>query len=752
MTLRALTSAIVPLWIAAVAIIAPAAEPVVPVAIVASPGGFATVEAAATAEEQVDFWDADPTDDRACTECFAAVELRRFLAACTDLADEKIVLTSPTTMPAAAHVFVLGSGGSNPLLATLDAPASKHPAPTAPESFRIQTFQKDGRLITVIEGADRVGTLYGVYAYLNRIGMRFFGLGEQGTAWPAAPVELPAELDVAEAPAFLSRGFWAWEDRGDEEFFLWMARNRLNLWTAAERPLGLLKKLGLKLTEGQHDIQKRFLDPQAAYPYNHPRFDGDEDKPDDPYAVSSEYLGDANDNGTLTYYEAHPEWYGLRKGKRADRFTGEDGQGGVNYCTSNRDATLELAKNLTQDLIDGQWRHADTLNFWMLDAMPWCECDACKRQGTLTDRLMETVHVVLTELNKARQTGRLLREIELITLAYHETLDPPSKPLPPDFDFAHCSVTFFPIERCFAHSLADPACTEINRRLADNLRGWTVGEGRHYTGPVFIGEYYNVSSLKSLPVVFPTIMAADIPWYYRIGARHFHYMHTPTRLWGTWTLNQYLMARLLWDPDADSTTIIDEFFREYYPTATDHMRSFYRHLEVASANCKAFKHYVEPRYALRNRLTGEQEIFPLDHLRYGAHRPPINDGPDVVEIIDAMKAARTEIDAALLECANPVEQARILEDERRFAYGETTYEFMYHLVRTALAHRRGDAATARREMLYAARCAELLESIVELVQVSSSHANAKNGLEASQAIGPYEHFRRLYGPEAGQEP
>jgi len=42
-------------------------------------------------------------------------------------------------------------------------------------------------------------------------------------------------------------------------------------------------------------------------------------------------------------------------------------------------------------------------------------------------------------------------------------------------------------------------------------------------------------------------MAADIPWYYQTGARHFHYMHVPTGLWGTWRINQYLMGRLLWN-------------------------------------------------------------------------------------------------------------------------------------------------------------------------------------------------------------
>ena len=45
-------------------------------------GGFTSIEKAAYGEEKVDWWDGDLTDDRACTESFAAVELRNFLAEC----------------------------------------------------------------------------------------------------------------------------------------------------------------------------------------------------------------------------------------------------------------------------------------------------------------------------------------------------------------------------------------------------------------------------------------------------------------------------------------------------------------------------------------------------------------------------------------------------------------------------------------------------------------------------------------------
>jgi len=410
-----------------------------------------------------------------------------------------------------------------------------------------------------------------------------------------------------------------------------------------------------------------------------------------------EPVTDSNGDGKLSYFEAHPEWYGLRKGKRSAKIDGA----GDNYCTSNPDATRELAKNLVQSLIDGPWRHVDIVNFWMLDNGKWCECPQCAAQGIYTDRLFDVCYTVQKAIQQAQREKRLHREVLLASLAYHETLPPPARRLPADFDYGHFSVTFFPIERCYVHALADPKCTEINRFLREHYEGWTTRPERNYRGSLFIGEYYNVSSFKCLPVLFPSIMAADIPWYYRTGTRHLNYMHTPTHLWGTWTLNQYLLARLLWDSATDSQAVLQEYFRRYYPTTAERTAQFYRYLEQATANFKTLKHYAgEDIYCLRRRLAVDShEIFPLKHLRYDAYRPETDDGPDVVEIVEAMRLARQDLDAALLECHDETEAARLLEDERRFAYGEAMVSFYYHLVRTALLHRRQEAALARREFL-----------------------------------------------------
>ena len=228
-------------------------------------------------------------------------------------------------------------------------------------------------------------------------------------------------------------------------------------------------------------------------------------------------------------------------------------------------------------------------------------------------------------------------------------------------------------------------------------------------------------------------------------------MHTPTHLWGTWTLNQYLLARLLWDAGTDSEALLKEYFHNYYPTTSHHAAKFYGHLEQATANFKTLKHYAgEDKYSLRRRLTNDSlEIFPLRHLRYDSYHPETDDGQDVVEIVDWMRLARKELDAALLECRDKMEQARLMEDDRRFAYGEAMVFFYYHLVRTAMLHRRHEAALARGEFGRVEEYAEKLRAITDLVtpldNKPSGDANAKDGFEATQAESAYKFFTARYG-------
>ncbi len=720
------------------------------VTIVVNPGPFDTIEQAAKGEAQVDFWDADLRNDRACSECFAAVELKHFLAKVTAFTEKDIELRAVDRIPPDGPVFLLGSTASNPLLAKYNT--GKDLDFTTEESFNIRTVREGSRIITIIQGADRMGTMYGVYEYLNRLGIRFFGLGTEGTVYPPRPVSLPNDLHITQNPDYLTRGFWVTCDPKPDpnDMHLWMARNKINLWTALDRQVHKLKKLGLKLTVGGHENQLFYIHPKHEYPYDCARLTGDEAKPKDPYRPSQEYQGDKNGDGKLSYFEAHPEWYGLIDGKRSDKFAWN----GHNFCTSNSDAAREFGKNMAEGLASGRWKHADIVNFWLFDCHGgWCHCPQCKAQGSITDRFLILVDIVFQEIAKVRAQGRLSRKVLISPLAYEDTIFPPTKPLPEGFNYDDCLLTFFPIGRCYAHTLADTSCSEVNQRLYHSYVKWATDSGRHYQGGIFIGEYYNVSSLMSLPTVYTRIMASDIPWYYENGARHFTYMHSPVVRWGTWTLNQYLLSRLLWDTDLDSNAAIDEYYRLYYPTTHETTRQAYHHLERATANLKAFKHFITLRNESRFYLTQswaqhltrkDKPIFWVDHLHYEPKASATNETLSIVEMVAEMARARAALDQSLLACRNDAERTRLLADNARLDYGQTMYRFLYHLVRTSMFFHKDNDVLAQAEFAKTKIYAEILKTITDMSNVTGG-GGPDNALQATQAVAPYEFFLKRYG-------
>ena len=694
--------------------------------IVVDCGPFPSAEAAANADATVTWGDADPADDIACTEAFAACELQHFLRKVTGLRSD-FAITAPGSEVADALVIRVGRAAG---IAAADL------AGLGPEGYVIRSGQANGKRTVLIAGGGRVGTLYGAYDFLHRLGVRWFAPGEVNEETPHVAVAAIPDLNLRETPAFLTRGFHAWENRGDRDFILWMARNRLNYWCVEQEPKGLLHKLGIMLVGGNHIITEWYLGPRAPYPYDHPRFTGDEGKPRDPYPVSAEYLGDANKDGRLSYFEAHPEWYGLIGGKRSDAINGD---GGNNFCTSNPDAMAEFMRNATEDLISGRMKDADIVNAWTLDGGHWCECPQCRALGTPTDRTILFVHAYDQAIKRAQAAGRLHRPVRLLFLAYADVLQPPTRPLPAEFDTSTCIATYFPICRCYVHDFDDPACG-TNASYNRSLLGWAQAPGRHYRGQLCIGEYYNVSGYKCLPACFMSTMCSDIPYYYSLGARHFHTMHCTTGNWGNKALTNWQMARQLWDPGVDCGVLWNDYFTGRYGRSYFQMRLFYESLEQMLCNI------TELKYGLARRLEqGPANLFPGSHLKYDRTAGD-SLGPTLTESLQHAARCREIINGVLAQYLPDRIRARVSEDERLFTYGERTLAFYDALCRTYFALHANDRPAAVLAFTKAQALAGQLQADTTSASMSSTHASAPNALVASYAAGALTNLQRLLGP------
>lgn len=727
------------------------------IGIIVNKGRFNSVAEAANAEGLVNWWDDRDQDAVVCTECFAAMELRKHLCKLTgveEMDENNFRFNDDDSLPGGSAILV-GNKHSNKIISSLWGGFLPHKnnnsEEVSQEGFYIRTLIHEGRNLILLEGNSRVGTLYAVYSFMESLGVRWFGLGEKGLHCNVNDsFEIP-QLNYSDYPWFKTRGSYSEiVDDTNEELIDWLTRNRVNFafFDKIMNPYNL-KKRGINICTGGHNIQDQFLNPHNEYPYKHMIYGGD-GKSEDPYAVSKEYLGDTDENGILTYFEAHPEWFGMMDGKRSSNVGNGGREGfGDNYCTSNEDATQELCKNIVNSLISGRLSKTDYINVWLLDNGKWCTCEKCESMGNYSYKLAMIIYTLSKTIDAARVEGRLKRNIKILYPAYHETLPIPDHPLPEDFDYENCIITYFPIERCYVHDIDDPACTETNQELIETYTSWTIDPERTYKGEIFVGEYYNVSSFASCPVPNMKKMKHDIPFYYSTGTRHMYYMHMTALNWGTLTLTNYQFQKMLWNPGIDVDQLLDEYYNMYYGKIAVQMKEFYETLEAATRNMKYYKHYQYHkgvRHSLANKLTNDvKDLFPLKHMQYNTVLNDGNAGISVVETVEMFKECRKLIDAALVLADSEPLIGRVLEDEMRFTYGEDMVLYFYYMTRTNLFRWNGQQSLAKRSFERARFFAEKLEKNTEAVAGLLRFDNMKNGLNATWCREAYLNYLKIYG-------
>ncbi len=705
------------------------------IAVVTDIGNYGRLEEAGVCENDIDWYDENLLDDLRCTQAFAAQELVHYLDQLYGH-EAEVFYSSPGDAINARILISISTDPQNQLL--------------QPQGYQIQSSTHEGRTRINIHGADREGALYGAYGLLRHLGVHWYTPEPDGEVLPAAAPSLYGiTIDSVENPGFITRGFWARDDRGDEALFNWMARNRINLWSYAQPQRAALRKRGIRFLTGGHQIQQRFLPVDKAYPYQLQHHHVSSDFIIEPYEASADFQGDVDGDGLISYREAHPEWFGMVDGER--NFN-QSFKYGTNFCTSNQDAVRELSKNFIRDLIDGDYSQADMINFWPLDVGKWCECDHCQAIGSPTDRMLLLLHQVRGAIDKVQKAGRLNRDIILTAPAYLETRSAPTRAMPAGFDYNRNIMTFFPIERCYAHAFNDEQCTDINHYHFNDMSDWLLKEDRHYEGTLFLGEYYNISLLASLPIIYTSVMRQDIPFYYRSGIRHMHYMHVEARNWGTMMLTNYLFASLLWNPRQNVDALLNQLYVEYYGELAEPLiREFYQALERAMSSMKTIRwagRSLQQSYSLDERLkNNEKSLFLSPHLQYRSTQSEFNDGRDIEDMVRDIQQARQLLDQITsLELSHKV-RSRLFWLEKRFTYGESMVHFYDALIRTHMAHHAGQYQRAQAAFYQCRLHAEKLKQMTDVIGVVVGTLKSGDGFTATFNTETYQRYYMLYGKD-----
>jgi len=626
-------------------------------------------------EEKINFR-AEPFKAARCTLSFAATELQQYLAR-TFLNAEISFAETYHGSDFAIHLHV----------AQMDSKA---------DSFTLEPVSQGVRLC----GEGRTGTLYGAYEFLRLQGWRWFAPGMEGEIVPnqAQNLILP-ETKKSFSPSFsLGRGF-IFEGISKESagLCLWMARNRMNVSGYRPSSGALCEKLGMSPAIGGH-IFEPILQPDRMLPSG------------------------------KTIWEEHPDWYGLPANGDKNKEAAQRTQ----FCASRNDLMDFLGTELLEYL-NGPWKHTDRVDVWGFDT--WgatCHCPDCLKLGNSSDQTLHFVSQLRRRIDLARKNGHLDHDVRLVLCAYEgtATMAGPSKPAPQNLLDAGDYVTFYPINRCYAHNFTETSCS-WNRTYNESLKSWFAIKP---TLPVMIGEYYNVSKFEDLPLLFSARIAADLPAYHHIGGRGMTYMHLPLVNWAMRTQTQLLYAQLSWDIETDVPAFLEEYFRSWYGPHAGKMRQAYEWIEESWLNSSPWRSWSQKSILTQLMWWEGNEHHPP--LAGNDHLPPgkaVSSGRRSVALMKKAMALIQKCIAAEQNptVANPLEQVtaavnpilqreqerrksqyekRLGEDRRLLIYGLDVMMIMTEMTAYHDALSRGDQATAKSTWKRLEKIADKLDS------------------------------------------
>jgi hypothetical protein len=404
------------------------------------------------------------------------------------------------------------------------------------EAFAIRTDGKRLRLL----GATELGASHAAFRFLETLGCRWFFPAPEWEVVPRRPT-LAVSVQENERPAILSRRIW-WnygffdrrEKRCEQDYEAWARHNRM--------------ASSLAVWCG-HTWQTIIADNKAVF-------------------------------------AEHPEYLALVKGKRQ----------GDQLCVSNPEvrklvvawALKQLERRPTLDMVSLETSDDDR----------HCECEACRRLGSVPDRVFGLANDAARELRKA-YPGKMVG-----MLSYNDHCEPPSFPLEPN--------VYVEIATAFVRG---------RYNVPELLERWP-GKCRQ----VGIREYFSVWAWDfDLP---PGGRAGNlkylrerIPQYAAAGARSLDCESDNS--WGPNGLGYYVANRLMWDPKADVEKLLADFYRQAFGPAAAVMRRYYERLD--GGNEPLVNEHLFA-LALRDleeagRLARERPdvLARLDHLKHYQH-------------------------------------------------------------------------------------------------------------------------------------
>jgi hypothetical protein len=406
---------------------------------------------------------------------------------------------------------------------------AKVPCPA--DSFRIRA---DGGNLYITGG--KRGVLYGVYEVLETYG---------GCRWYASwhtvvpkkdRFAVPGDLDDAQSPAFAMRESFWYDVNVNHDF---AARLRVN---------------GFNCTPGK--VEAKLGDDDF-------RFGGG--------------LGNCHTFERLlpqsVYFDKHPEYYSLVKGKRL--------RGRTQLCLTNPDVLRIVTSNVLERI-----RKDPGAKFYGVSQNDWynyCECEKCaavdKEEESHAGTMIRFVNAVAEAVEKE------FPDAIIETLAYQYTRKPPKKTRV-RHNVVPCLCT---IECDFARPMDESPYAE-NISFRKDIETWKT-----QTDQLYLWDY--VTEFQNYTLPFPNLLAlqGNIKFFRDNNVKEIFAEGAQIGRHGAFAeLKAWLLAKWMWNPELPMEPLLKDFLEGYYGAAAPFIRKYLDELHRRQRDWCA-----DPRHPLR---------------------------------------------------------------------------------------------------------------------------------------------------------
>lgn len=323
------------------------------------------------------------------------------------------------------------------------------------------------------------------------------------------------------------------------------------------------------------------------------------------------------------FFAAHPEWYSLIDGKR----THDHAQ----LCLTNPEVLDMLTERLKQRMRE----NPDNL-IYCVSQNDWhgaCQCDKC--QAIAKSEGSESGPVVWFVNQVAERIEQEFPDKYVGTLAYQYTRKPPKNIKPRD----NVVIRFCSIECCFAHDFM--TCPQ-NVTFVEDMKGWAAIAKNIYIWDYVVDFSNYVMPFPNFAVLQPNIRT--LRDHNAIGIME--QAAYQSRGGDFSELKAYLIAKLLWNPDAEVEPIIDDFMYGYYGRAGQYIRQYFDLAQKLVTPDTHFMIWMRPNDPLYN------ENFVKEAGKIFDQAERVADNPDVLARVELtrlpllyLKCKRTPKDA-----------------------------------------------------------------------------------------------------------